>query len=938
MEDMIRDLAQEGFLEAHAPYYEDLETDSKLSLYFGCTTFTRLSAVLALVNLKARFGWSDKSLTELLVLLKNMLPNDNKLPNSHYEAKKILCPVGLEYKMIHACHNDCVLYRKEFAELRNCPTCGVSRYKQNDGEYTDDVATSNPRPTKVCWYLPIIPRFKRLFATAHDASNLKWHAIDRINDGFLRHPADSPQWKTIDNLYPEFGAEPRNLRLGLASDGMNPFGNLSINHSSWPVLLMIYNLPPSLCMKRKYIMLSMMISGPRQPGNDIDVYLTPLIGDMRKLWVDGVDVYDANQGKTFRLHAMIFCTINDFPAYGNLSGYSVKGHQACPICEQNTSFIQLKHGKKTVYTRHRRFLKHYHPYRRLKKAFNGSQETEEPPEPLAPHEVYDRVKDIVTVFVVVRGILPKKVRVAINRLCFFFNAICRKVIDPKQLDDLENEAAIILCQLEMYFPPSFFDIMVHLIVHLVREIRLCGPVFLRWMYPVERYMKVLKGYTKNLYRPEASIVERYVVEEAIEFCSQYIEMATPVGLPQSRHGSTMEGRGTRGFNVVTMDRQQLAQAHLYVLHNTAEVIPYIDAHKQHLCRIHPKMNMMRLLQEHNRTFISWFRQTIFADDSASDTLRLLVVGLNMNVPTWKGYDINQYSFYTKSQDDKSSVQNSGVSVDGQSEHFCSAADNNPIEACMPYYGVIEEIWEVDYGEFRVPLFKCKWVNGNTGVRKDKMGFTLVDLKKVGYKDDPFIMAAQARQVFYVEDPCDSRWAVVLQGRTICIGHHVDGSTLDVTDMLSFSKDMPSSTVEQEEDDVYANRTDHDEGLWENIRTAMETPPPSPPQSENPPEVTSKRTRQSTRLRSLTFRCLDGPWPVVNVNPATGRGSGPHKEIFHSYLGVVAREKVPIVHTNWNVVPDNLKSLIWKDILRKFDIPEGQQISDPTAKYGLDPET
>ena len=180
-------------MEAHAPYYEDLETDSKLPLYLGCTTFTRLSAVLALVNLKARFGWSDKSLTELLVLLKNMLPNDNKLPNSHYEAKKILCPVGLEYKKIHACRNDCVLYRKEFAELRNCPTCGVSRYKQNDGEYTDDVATSNPRPAKVCWYLPIIPRFKRLFATAHDASNLNWHAVDRINDGFLRHPADSPQ-------------------------------------------------------------------------------------------------------------------------------------------------------------------------------------------------------------------------------------------------------------------------------------------------------------------------------------------------------------------------------------------------------------------------------------------------------------------------------------------------------------------------------------------------------------------------------------------------------------------------------------------------------------------------------------------------------------------------------------------------------------------------
>ena len=86
---------------------------------------------------------------------------------------------------------------------------------------------------------------------------------EKANDGFLRHPADSPQWKTIDNLYPEFGAEPRNLRLGLASDGMNPFGNLSINHSSWPVLLMIYNFPPWLCMKRKYMMLYMMIAGPR---------------------------------------------------------------------------------------------------------------------------------------------------------------------------------------------------------------------------------------------------------------------------------------------------------------------------------------------------------------------------------------------------------------------------------------------------------------------------------------------------------------------------------------------------------------------------------------------------------------------------------------------------------------------------------------------------
>jgi len=152
-------------------------------------------------------------------------------------------------------------------------------------------------------------------------------------------------------LYLNFGNEARNLRLGLSSDGINPFGNLSTNYSSWLVLLMIYNLLPWLCMKQKYIMLCMMIAGPRQLRNDIDVYLTPLIEDLTKLW-DGVDVWDGNLRQTFRLRAMVFCIINDYPAYGNLSGYSVKGHHTCSICEKNTSFFQLKHGKKTVYTRH----------------------------------------------------------------------------------------------------------------------------------------------------------------------------------------------------------------------------------------------------------------------------------------------------------------------------------------------------------------------------------------------------------------------------------------------------------------------------------------------------------------------------------------------------------------------------------------------------------
>ena len=87
------------------------------------------------------------------------------------------------------------------------------------------------------------------------------------------------------------------------------------------------------------------------------------------------------------------------------------------------------------------------------------------------------------------------------------------------------------------------------------------------------------------------------------------------------------------------------------------------------------------------------------------------------------------------------MQKSGVSVDGQSDHFCSASDNNMIQASIPYYGVIEDIWELDYGKFRVSVFKCQWVNGNSKVHLNKMKFTIVDLQKVGYNDDPFIMVA-----------------------------------------------------------------------------------------------------------------------------------------------------------------------------------------------------
>jgi len=192
-----------------------------------------------LVNVKARYGWSDKSFSSLLQVVHDMLPEENTLPKSYYQAKKILCPMGMEYQKIHVCPNDCILYRHEFEEISKCPRCGVSRYKvKDDEECSIDENSKKGPPAKVLWYLPIVPRFKHLFASGDDAKDLTWHAIGR------NHLDDCPQWRKIDRLFPDFGKEARNLRLGLASDGMNPYDNLSTQHSSWPVLLVIYNFPP----------------------------------------------------------------------------------------------------------------------------------------------------------------------------------------------------------------------------------------------------------------------------------------------------------------------------------------------------------------------------------------------------------------------------------------------------------------------------------------------------------------------------------------------------------------------------------------------------------------------------------------------------------------------------------------------------------------------
>ena len=89
----------------------------------------KLSTLVKLYNLKVRYGWNDISFSELLKTLKEILPPTNVIPTSMYEAKKTLGALGMNYEKIHACPNDCCLYRKEYADAIECLECGESRWK-----------------------------------------------------------------------------------------------------------------------------------------------------------------------------------------------------------------------------------------------------------------------------------------------------------------------------------------------------------------------------------------------------------------------------------------------------------------------------------------------------------------------------------------------------------------------------------------------------------------------------------------------------------------------------------------------------------------------------------------------------------------------------------------------------------------------------------------
>jgi hypothetical protein len=204
------------------------------------------------------------------------------------------------------------------------------------------------------------------------------------------------------------------------------------------------------------------------------------------------------------------------------------------------------------------------------------------------------------------------------------------------------------------------------------------------------------------------MVEGYYTEETVEWVLNYANPSNLIGVPKSRHEGRLTWKGIIGKKAITPDPHLFRCAHFHVLQQMSIVSEYLDEHKEVLLRDNHGLNESWLANEHMRKFIGCLRDQISqsSNTQTSAYLKKLARGPIFTVVTYQGYDINGYTFYTEQQDKKSTYQNSGVRVDA---YDVTGHDKNM------YYGQIQEIWEIDFHSFKIPLFCCNWVDAIKGV-------------------------------------------------------------------------------------------------------------------------------------------------------------------------------------------------------------------------------
>ncbi|XP_058733815.1 uncharacterized protein LOC131605484 [Vicia villosa] len=300
-------------------------------------------------------------------------------------------------------------------------------------------------------------------------------------------------------------------------------------------------------------------------------------------------------------------------------------------------------------------------------------------------------------------------------------------------------------------------------IHLAYEARVGGPVQYRWMYPFERFIRTLKQKVTNQARVEGSICKAYLLEEMSTFASYYYPPDVPsrrTRVPRNDDGGedfsmgpplsifNYPGRPFGKSTTSTLDDKEMKAAHLYILLNCPEVVPYLDMHSDLLRELDPQLNETDLDKQVSASFPTWFKTYVLDSRNMIDDvlLRSLAWGPIREVVKWSGYVINGYKFVTKSRNEGMSTTNHNVCVRGG--QFDSLEND--------YYGVLNDIVELEYTGHptkKVVLFQCDWFDPSSqGTKMDDYGNVEIKKSRRYQNYDPFVLSQQADQVYFTSFP------------------------------------------------------------------------------------------------------------------------------------------------------------------------------------------
>ncbi|XP_074267462.1 uncharacterized protein LOC141590803 [Silene latifolia] len=492
-------------------------------------------------------------------------------------------------------------------------------------------------------------------------------------------------------MYPDFAEEPRNVRLGLCTDGFAPFTQFGKPYSCWSVMITPYNLPPWLCLKRQFIFLSLIIPGPSNPKANLDVYLQPLIEELKHLWEVGVETYDVSLKQNFQLRASLLWTINDFPAYGMLSGWSTAGQKACPCCMDKSKAFWLPNSKKiSWFDCHRTFLSDRDLNRRNKKAFiKGKEVLDDAPDRLPGDELWELIRDLPSTVDEGKSKDTIASRKELKRFCDRPKLHIRKDgSKPKAIFTLDKAQRKALCQWlgKLKFPDRYASDFKRCVD--LKKLKLQGlkshdchvfmerllPVALKHLLPttvwnavteISQFFRDLCSSTiskkiGNKARVEGSICNAYLTKEIANFCSLYFEKhietkaknlnidkadEVDTSVPEFFQTHDDEGCSSSG-ETRYLDDKEYNRAHLYVLSNCEILEPYETQFVNDFIKEHPNVSKNDVWNKHEDQFPSWFRKHVIECNIQDDLVRSLALGPSRKVKTWNRYSVNGFNFHT----------------------------------------------------------------------------------------------------------------------------------------------------------------------------------------------------------------------------------------------------------------------------------------------------